>query len=227
MRCQLNALGDQSSDRDCLLFRTHPRQCVHRELATRWRTLCWPVFALVSIVIYFVHLSALAVYAIFVFGYELSTYLEKRRDGSSADWVVRAAAMSQFLLPASMFLAFSPTFQLNLGVAEVYDPWTKVQGVYGVLNSGHLAMDMLSSVIVGTLLLAGAALEKLTVHTRAVVAFCVLTICISAAPEVLFGSGFASYRLPIAIVLSSLQPRTGAPCRGPLRGCCSSRRRHC
>ena len=109
--------------------------------------------------------------------------------------------VSQFLLPAAMFVAFSPTFRLNLGSAGIFDPWSKLQGVYGVLNSGHPALDLLSFVIAGMLLLGGAVLGKLTLHKRAAAAFWVLMICFAAAPEVLFGSGYASYRLPIAIVL--------------------------
>ena len=160
-----------------------------------------PLFALVSIVIYFAHLSALGVYALLLFGYELSAYLEGRREGLAVNRTAWAAGLSQFLLPTAMFVAFSPTFRLNLGSAGIMDPLSKLQGVYGVLNSGHPAMDLLSFVIVGTLLLGAAVLGKLTLHKRAVAAFWVLLICFAAAPEVLFGSGYASYRLPIAIVL--------------------------
>ena len=160
-----------------------------------------PVFALASVVIYFVHLSALGVYALLLFAYELSVYLETRREGLAPNRAVWAVGLSQFLLPAAMFVAFSPTFRLNLGSAGVIDPWSKIQGVYGVLNNGHPALDLLSFVIVGILLLGGAVLGKLTLHKRAGAAFWVLTICFAAAPEVLFGSGYASYRLPIAIVL--------------------------
>ena len=159
-----------------------------------------PVFALVSIVIYFVHLSALGVYALLLFGYELSAYLETRREGAAFNRAAWAVGVSQFLLPAAMFVAFSPTFRLNLGSSGVFVPWSKIQGVYGVLNSGHPGLDLLSFVIVGILLLAGAVLGKLTLYKRAAAAFWALMICFAAAPEVLFGSGFASYRLPIAIV---------------------------
>ena len=145
-----------------------------------------PVFALVSIVIYFTHLSALGVYALLLFGYELSTYLEERRAGSAVNRTALAVGMSQFLLPAAMFVAFSPTFRLNLGFAGVFDPWSKVQGVFGVLNNGHPALDLLSFVIVGTLLLAGAVLGKLMIHKRAAGTFWVLMICFAATPEVLF-----------------------------------------
>ena len=177
-----------------------------------------PLFVLVSLVIYFVHLSALGIYAMVVFGYELSTYLARRRDGLPADKTVWVVGLSQFLLPAGMFLAFSPTFRLNLGAAGVYDPWSKVQGVYGVLNSGHPGLDMLSFVIVGMLLLAGAVLGKLTVHKRAATAFWVLMICFAAAPEVLFGSGFASYRLPVAIVLLLVAASDWRPMPKPVSG---------
>ena len=102
-----------------------------------------------------------------------------------------------------MFLAFSPTFRLNLDAAGVYDPWTKIQGLYGVLNSGHPGLDILSFVIVGMLLLAGSGTGE-TDHSQTVSGgrdSAILLICFAAAPEVLFGSGYASYRLPIAIVL--------------------------
>ena len=158
-----------------------------------------PVFALVSIAIYFTHLYALGVYGLLLFGYELSTYRERRRGGSPADRETWAVGLSQFLLPAALFVAFSPTFRLNIGLAGTYVPWHKVQGVFGIFNNGHTAADMLSAIVVGTLLLAGAVLGKLTLHKHAATPCWLLLICFLITPEVLFGSGYASYRLPIAI----------------------------
>ncbi len=93
-------------------------------------------------VLYFVHLAALGVYALIVFGHEISVYLESRRRHAGMHKIPWPAALLQFAPPLALFISSSPTFHINLGSAGLLSVWFKIQGIYSIFDSGNRPIDV-------------------------------------------------------------------------------------
>ena len=159
-----------------------------------------PLFAALSTILYFTHLYALGVYGLIVLGFEISHYTERRREGISIPDRAYVVAFSQFLAPLVLFVAFSPTFHLNLTSIQAGGLIGKIAGLYAVLDTGHPNIDLSTFGAMVAALLSGTVLKSFTLEHRAAAPFWLLTTSFLLMPAVLFGSGFAGYRLPIAIV---------------------------
>ena len=159
-----------------------------------------PLFAAFSTILYFTHLYALGVYGLIVLGLEISHYAKHRREGVSPPERAYIVAFSQFVAPLVLFLAFSPTFHLNLASVQAGNLIGKIAGLYAVLDTGHPNIDLSTFGAMVAALLAGTVLKSFTLEHRAAAPFWLLTTSFLVMPAVLFGSGFAGYRLPIAIV---------------------------
>ena len=163
-----------------------------------------PVFSAVAMVLYFVHLAALGVYALIVFGHEISVDLESRRRHAGKHKIPWPAALLQFAPPLALFISSSPTFHINLGSAGLLSVWFKIQGIYSIFDSGNRPIDVPYFLLFATMAVAAVSLRAISFHARAGVAFWMLTGAFLAMPEVLFGSAYASYRLAIAVVLFAM-----------------------
>ncbi len=159
-----------------------------------------PLFAALSMTLYFTHLYALGVYGLIVLGLEISHYSERRREGVSRPERAYLVAFSQFLPPLALFVAFSPTFHLNLTSVQAGNFIGKIAGLYAVLDTGHPNIDLSTFGVMAVALLAGTTLKSFALERRAMAPFWLLATSFLLMPAVLFGSGFAGYRLPIAIV---------------------------
>jgi len=163
-----------------------------------------PRFSAVTLVLYFVHLSALGVYAVIVFGYELAVYFETKGQQAVQHKIPWGAALLQFAPPVVLFISASPTFDISLRSAGNLSVWFKLQGIYSVFDSGNRLMDVPYFLSIATMAVAAASLRAISFHSRAWVAFWMLTGAFLALPEVFFGSAYASYRLFIAVVLFAI-----------------------
>ena len=135
-----------------------------------------------------------------VLGLEISHYSKQRREGVSRSERAYIVALSQFFAPLLLFVAFSPTFHLNLTSVQAGNLIRKIAGIYAVLDTGHPNIDLSTFGVMVAALLAGTVLKSFTLEHRAAAPFWLLTTSFLVMPAVLFGSGFAGYRLPIAIV---------------------------
>ena len=97
--------------------------------------------------------------------------------------------------------------------------WFKLQGIYSVFDSGNRLLDVPYFLSIATMAVAAASLRAISFHSRAWVAFWMLTggaaafqtsnrhsrqPAFLALPEVFFGSAYASYRLFLAVVLFAI-----------------------
>ncbi len=114
------------------------------------------------------------------------------------------AALLQFVPAVVLFISSSPTFHISLSSAGNLSVWFKLQGIYSVFDSGNRLLDVPYFLSIATMAVAAASLRAISFHSRAWVAFWMLTGAFLALPEVFFGSAYASYRLFLAVVLFAI-----------------------
>lgn len=169
-----------------------------RNLPPRWSLL---LFTGYSTLLFFTHLYALGVYGVIVAGYELSRLHEKEA-GQADSWRgVWLVAAGQFLLPLGLFVFASPTFGRNLSSVAASSVWSKIGALYSVFNSGDPSKDGYFFLIAVAGLITVSVTGWARLDRRLRLSVLLLAACFLVMPGSLFGSGYADYRLPWAVLL--------------------------
>ncbi len=157
-----------------------------------------PGFGLGASVLFLFHLSAFAVYGLFVLSHE-AWALWARRSGRPA-LLQRITAASLQFLPALLALALlSPTSQ-NITRPIQLAPDAKLLGLYSVFDIGVSAVSITTFLVFGAVVLPGLLARKLVFSPAGAAAVAAMAVAFLAMPFELLGSGFADYRLPLAIL---------------------------
>jgi hypothetical protein len=156
------------------------------------------IFNIITMIICIAHLFGLGVYALIVISYEIDLLL-KNREFSLQGVLTRLASLLQFMGPIIIFLS-SPTS----GAVERIrwsSAYHKAIAVYSVVDLGEpfisLATGTFLAAVVGFLVWRRA----LSFSRPGVLAFGFMAVVFLAMPFTLLSSGFADYRLPLAMTL--------------------------
>jgi hypothetical protein len=156
-----------------------------------------PVFALGAIALFLAHLSAFAVYGLFVLSHEAWS-LWARRGGGPALVRRMAAASLQFLPVLLVLVLLSPTSD-NIASSIRMAPDAKLLGLYSVFDVGVPAVTIATFLVFGAVVLPGLMARRLVLSPAGAAAVAVLTVAFLIMPFEVLGSGFADYRLPLAM----------------------------
>jgi hypothetical protein len=156
-----------------------------------------PVFALGATALFLFHFSAFAAYGLFVLSHEAWSLWVRRR-GRPALLRRMAAASLQFL-PALLVLALLSPTSNNIAHRIRLAPDAKLLGLYSVFDVGVPAVSIATFLVFGAAVLPGLMARRLVFSPAGAAAAAAMAVAFLAMPFELLGSGFADYRLPLAV----------------------------
>ena len=168
---------------------------------------------LYSAVLFFTHLYGLGLYALVVAGYELWRWRETGSGGGGLGVKPLVAAAVQFLVPMGLFAA---AVRALPGSAWEVGSWSfgaKVGGVYSVLNSGNPSQDAAFFLLLALGVAVAATMGRVRLADGMRLPLILLGGCFLVMPGLLFGSGYADYRLPYAALLFVIAATEWTPSR--------------
>lgn len=174
-------------------------------LRERSLTLVLPAFAIASTTLFFFHLYVFCIYGLFVLCIEAWS-LWKRQRGWFGQLLARTVASCLQFLPALLvLLLLSPTSN-NIGLHRIRwsTPRDKLLGLYSVFDIGIPAISIVTFLAFGAIMLGGLLSRRLVLSGPGTLAVAALSLVFLAMPFTLLGSGFADFRLPIAITVFAI-----------------------
>ena len=186
---------------------------------TPWlRLLCGTIS---SVVLFFCHLVALGLYAIFVAGYEVQRGAAAVRGNMWAALRDLSVSAAIFLIPGLLFLS-SPTSGEALQISYGNPVW-KPLIVYRTLQSGNLILDHVTFAVIALGLMLALWSNSLHLARSMYLPLAMLLAAYLVAPSWLLSARFVDVRLPVAILFVtvgslSLRQRSQACHRAVLVG---------
>ncbi len=166
-----------------------------------------------STVLFFTHLYGLGLYALVVAGYELWRWRETRSGEGGLGIKRLVAAAAQFAAPLGLFAAAAPTLPGSAWELGSWSVWAKVGGLYGVFNSGNPSQDAAFFLLLALSFGVVAPMGRICIAAGMRLPMILLGGCFLAMPGLLFGSGYADYRLPYAALLFLIAATAWTPTR--------------
>jgi hypothetical protein len=155
--------------------------------------------SLVALVCYFSHIAALGLYALIIFGVELSPMLAECRARRWRALCYRiASASAQFVIP--VILLFTYWHRSDVGTAA-YAFWRKADLLFGVFDNYSRVFDATCFALFSSLFGWLAWTRRLQIIPRLGWSVCVVLLAYLAAPSQVFGGSGADHRLPVAMFL--------------------------
>jgi hypothetical protein len=153
-------------------------------------------FIIPTLCLFFSHMFALGIYGLCVAGYELSIHKREGFRTLSKAWGV---SLVQFILPAVLFLFFSPTAPAATdGIYYGSVLWRFVAVLYPVLNY-HTILDIGTALTLGGMFITGILMKRIQID-RSMYGPISLLFCIFwIIPMIIFSSGRTDLRIPIAL----------------------------
>jgi hypothetical protein len=176
------------------------------------RTACFSALAYVLLIC---HLYAFALYGACVASVEIARRQE--RFGDLRLWRQRTAYLSvlQFIPPVVIFYLTSPTAGNTMKLrGGVWWLSIKLYGAMSLVNTGAFAVDL--AICAACYAAFGWALARrwIQVDRRLVWVLGGLLAAYPVWPDVIFGGGFAAYRLPVAIAFIAVAATAPRPTNG-------------
>lgn len=167
----------------------------------------WWVFSILATMVFFSHLVAFGVYALCVFGYEFTHYLEQRKqDLPENAFVNLVSSMAQFVIPG-LLLLLSPTIHgdSSLGYGSVLlNPVigliVKLIALFFPVYNYSLFLDGLIFLLCVELAVLGISKRKLVFTKEAYWVLGMLGGAFLLLPFKAFSAAYADARLSIALI---------------------------
>ncbi len=164
----------------------------------------WPValrivlFSLIGCLLLLAHLYSFCLYGLCVACAELRAHWLERRDFKP--WANRQLwiAAAQFVLPVFLFLVLSPTSGTFAQIG-VFSLTRKLHGLASVVQSYNFWVDLTLSLLLCLAMAAAVARRVVVIAPALTWAVAALCLAFVVMPDVIFHSGFANFRLPVAI----------------------------
>jgi hypothetical protein len=106
-------------------------------------------------------------------------------------------SLAQFIVPSALFIVTSPT--AGRFRAGGYSLLVKLYGAVALVNTGRFWLDLAICGVCYVGFVLALSMRWLTLDRRVVWVLIGLVVAYPIWPDVIFGSGFAAYRLPVAI----------------------------
>ena len=179
----------------------------------------WPLrtacFSLLAYALLICHLYTFALYGACVASIEIARRLEQH--GDVRLWRQRSAWLSvlQFGLPVLLFFLTSPTAAHTTRLrGGGWSLLVKLYGLISLVNTGTFLTDLVVCAACYAAFACALLLGWIRLDKRLVWVICGLVLCYPIWPDVIFGGGFAAYRLPVAvafIAVAASYPIASAP----------------
>jgi len=170
-----------------ILLRSHP---------TWLRTL---IFSLLTVALYFAHLSAFGIYLLAVLGYEFSCYREQRAGGFHVSPSAGVPTLMQLVIPALLFLA-SPTAG-GYEQFEYIHLYHKVIAPFFLVLNYNLLLDGITFVFIAEIIVLGLITKRLTINNAMYWVLVAVTVAYLLMPSLFFSSGLADIRIFVGLAL--------------------------
>jgi hypothetical protein len=176
----------------------------------------WPtrsaVFSLLAYALLICHLYTFALYGACVMSIEIAR--RRQQFGDIRLWRQRSAWLSllQFALPVVIFFLTSPTASHTTRLrGGGWSLLVKLYGLVSIVNTGGFWTDLALSF--GCYAGFGIALFAgwIRLDRRLAWVLAGLVLCYPIWPDVIFGGGFAAYRLPVAVAFLAVAASVPAP----------------
>jgi hypothetical protein len=171
------------------------------------------IFNIITSVICLVHLFGIGIYAILVAGHEVREILANR-DFSARGFLRRLPATLQFVAPAFIFLTSSTSGAAHrIKLSGLYH---KAIALYSVVDLGEPTVSLATGAFLAVIIIGLFLRRQMTFNEAGTISLLMMAVVFVFMPFTLFGSGFADYRLPLAMALSffALTQPTGVSVRG-------------
>jgi hypothetical protein len=157
-----------------------------------------PAFAVGATMLFFFHFYAFAVYGLFFLCHEAWSLWVDR---SSRSALLRRMALSLQFLPALLILTMLSPTSRNITFSRIglSTPEAKLLGLYSIFDIGIPAISIVTFLVFGAAVLAGLLTRRLVFSPTGASAMVGMMAIFLVMPFELLGSGFADYRLPLAI----------------------------
>jgi hypothetical protein len=167
----------------------------------RWgwssRILC---FSLLSYFLLICHLYTFALYGACVASVEISVRWQQY--GDIRIWLQRRAYLSalQFVAPVLVFFLTSPTAAHTVRLrGGLWSPLVKLYGLVSIANTGLFMTDLAVSTLCYIAFITALACKWIVPDRRLAWVFIGLIGTYPLWPDIIFGGGYAAYRLPVAV----------------------------
>lgn len=156
----------------------------------------FPVFSLLTILIFLSHLFALGFYALAILAYELGRVREQTRDYPWSLGITKT--MSQFIIP-TLLLFISPSG----GSQEIIwgNVLRKIIALAGVFRNYNPLLDTATVLVIAILVMLGLLKRSLTFNKGMYWPVGMIAVAFLAMPKVLFSADGADGRLALPLVL--------------------------
>jgi hypothetical protein len=168
-------------------------------LSPRWPA--WPriaLFSLIGCLLLLAHLYSFCLYGLCVACAELRAHWLERRDFKP--WTNRElwVAAAQFVLPVFLFLVLSPTSG-TFAQTGLFSLTLKLHGLATLVQSYDFWVDLTVSLLICVAMAAAVARGVVVIAPKMIWGVAALCLAFVIMPDVIFHSGFANFRLPVAI----------------------------
>ena len=168
---------------------------------------------LYSTLLFFAHLYALGLYAVVVCGFELRRWRKAKSGRGGFEAMRLPATFVQFLAPLGLLVAAMPSLPASARELSGWSVWAKIDGLYSVFDSGNPSQDGVFLLLLALGLAALATLGRFRVADGMRLPLLLLGGCFLLMPGLLFGSGYADYRMPLAALLFAIAGADWTPSR--------------
>ncbi len=156
------------------------------------------LFSILSLLLFFSHLYAFGIYGLCIVGLTLHSHLEERSSRALKEWGI---ALGQFILPAVLFIAFSPTAgSVALQDSRFGDFSRKLGSLFQAVNNYNHFLDGITFAILAGLFLLGMWLGKVRLNGRLKYSLLLLALFFLFMPEKLLSVHAADTRIPTPFV---------------------------
>lgn len=155
------------------------------------------VFSMVSLAIFFCHLYALGVYGLCILGDTLYRHTQQKGEIVWKEWGI---SMAQFLLPAILFIGFSPTAGSGaLQGVEFGDFGRKFGAIFQSINNYSHLFDGITFALLAGLFLIGYGAGSVRLNPRMHFPLLLLVLFFLLMPEKLLTAQGADTRIPTPV----------------------------
>ena len=162
--------------------------------ALRIRTV---IFWILTLGLFFSHLFALGVYGLCIAGYTFWRHQEEAAVSPLKEW---ALALSQFILPAVLFLFFRPAAESALHQISFGGILRKITALPQPFHNYNLVLDGATFLMLSGLFVFGVFARKVIVSRQLRIALILLALFFCLMPERLLGVLSVDTRIPTAFV---------------------------
>ena len=168
---------------------------------------------LFSTLLFVAHLYALGLYAVVVCGSELWHWRVAKTGGGVFEAKRLVGAVVQFLAPLGLLIVAMPSPPKSAWEPAGWSVWAKIGGLYSVFNSGNPPQDGVGFLLLAFGLAVLATMGRFRVADGMRLPLLLLAGCFLLMPGLLFGSGYADFRMPFAALLFAIAGMDWTPSR--------------